>query len=263
MHSAQANTVSEPATLHLHPDAPRQDSVRTVQQLAQSCQGLVRSIAWKIKQKLPPQVDLEDLIGYGQLGLLQAAQDFDATRGGQFTTYAYYRIRGAILDGLSQMAWFSRADYHRARYERLAQEVLSAEAADSSEASSSAGPPGEVRAGESLNGEVGWFADLASKLVIVYLASGAEDGADANSLVDGGEPPPAQAMARELKQNLAEIIEALPAPARSLIRATYFEGVTLQEAGRRLGISKAWASRLHAKTLGQLARSLRRAEQVS
>ena len=80
------------------------DGPLTTQQLVVSCQGLVRSLAWKIHCKLPRSVDLEDLVCYGQIGLVEAARDFDSSRGGQFTTYAYYRIRGAILDGMSKMA---------------------------------------------------------------------------------------------------------------------------------------------------------------
>ena len=92
---AEAGRAAQPAT-------PPQ------QQLIESCQGLVRSLAWKIHQKLPRGVDLDDLIAYGQIGLAQAARDFDVSRGGQFSTFAWYRTRGAILDGLAQMSWFTR-----------------------------------------------------------------------------------------------------------------------------------------------------------
>ena len=68
--------------------------------------------------------------------------------------------------------------------------------------------------------------------------------------------PPAQAMEEELRDRLRQLIDALPSDAGQLIRAVYYEGVTLTEAGSRLGISKAWASRLHAKTLRRLARAL-------
>jgi RNA polymerase sigma factor for flagellar operon FliA len=97
-------------------------------------------------------------------------------------------------------------------------------------------------------------------LAIVYLATQAdsEEPAAAVPLVDRSEPPaPAAAIRREIHQKLHELIDALPAEAATLIRATYFEGLTLQEAGTRLGVSKSWASRLHAKTLQRLARSLR------
>ena len=234
-------------------------------QLVESCQGLVKSLAWKIHRKVPPQVELNDLIAYGQLGLVLAARDFDATRGGQFTTYAYYRIRGAILDGLSQMSWFSRAAYHQSRYERMSSQVLSENAeAESAAPPASASPSENASHGESeLRGEVQWFADLASRLSVVYLASGPEGETGHGDVVDQDPTPPSEAIANEMRTKLAELIDALPAPARSLIRATYFEGVTMQEAGSRLGISKAWASRLHSRTLEQLARSLRRAERGS
>lgn len=227
-------------------------------QLIESCQGLVKSLAWKIHQKVPPQVELNDLIAYGQLGLVQAARDFEASRGGQFTTYAYYRIRGAILDGLSQMSWFSRAAYHQSRYERMSADVLS----ENAETESAAAPGKLSPPDPELRGEVHWFAELASRLSIVYLASGGsgEAGACAEP-TDDGSTPPAEAIANEMRARLAELIDALPAPARSLIKATYFEGVTMQEAGSRLGISKAWASRLHSRTLEQLARALRRAQE--
>jgi len=72
--------------------------------------------------------------------------------------------------------------------------------------------------------------------------------------VPGG---PATALNREMNEKLHKLIDQLPPEAGTLIRATYFEGLTLQEAGRKLGISKSWASRLHARTLQRLARSLR------
>ena len=62
---------------------------------------------------------------------------------------------------------------------------------------------------------------------------------------------------REICSKLHELIDSLPQEAGQLIRAAYFEGLTLQEAGQRLGIGKSWASRLHAKTLQRLGRSLR------
>ena len=90
-----------------------------VQQRIEECQGLVRSLALSIRRKLPPTVELEDLIAYGQVGLGEAARDFDPDRGSRFSTYAYYRIRGAIYDGLSKMAWFDRVQASQVRYEQM------------------------------------------------------------------------------------------------------------------------------------------------
>ena len=67
-------------------------------------------------------------------------------------------------------------------------------------------------------------------------------------------------MGEEVRRIVNELISALPEQESQLIRAAYFEGLTLQEAGQRLGISKAWASRLHARSLERLGRSLKRLE---
>ena len=73
------------------------------EQLIEQGQALVFSLAARIARSVPVRVDLEDLIGYGELGLAQAARDFVPDRGAEFTSYAYYRVRGAIFDGLAQM----------------------------------------------------------------------------------------------------------------------------------------------------------------
>jgi RNA polymerase sigma factor for flagellar operon FliA len=220
----------------------------TVEQLVEECQGLVHSLAARIHRKLPPGVDLEDLVAYGQVGLVEAARDFDPGRGNRFSTYAYYRIRGAIYDGLSKMSWLGRQDRSQVRYGQMSNEVLSLE----SEAEQTSG--GEAAAG------LRWLRGVTRALAVVYLATqpGAEDEKGLPVVVDESSPAgPAVAIRREAHQMLHRLIDALPPEARTLIHATYFEGLTLQEAGRRLGVSKSWASRLHAKTLQHLAHALR------
>jgi RNA polymerase sigma factor for flagellar operon FliA len=214
----------------------------TPQQLIASCQGLVRSLAWKIHRKLPPATDLEDLIAYGQIGLAEAARDFDASRGFSFTTYAFHRVRGAIFDGLSKMNWFSHRDYHASRYEYMANEVLSQDAAAA---------PASATAEE----DVGWLKSISGRLAVVNLAT-AKDGSSPDFEAEDTAQPSAALAAREIHQRLHQLIGELPEQAAQLIRASYFEGLTLQEAGKRLGISKSWASRLHDKALKQLARLL-------
>src|SRR5580692_1510632 len=63
----------------------------------------VRSIAGKIKKTLAKEIEFEDLVEYGMIGLLEAAERYDAAMGANFMTFAYYRIRGAIYDGLRGM----------------------------------------------------------------------------------------------------------------------------------------------------------------
>jgi RNA polymerase sigma factor for flagellar operon FliA len=221
---------------------------RTLDQLIGEGQALVRSLAFSISRNIPVPVDLDDLISYGQIGLAEAAREFDPSQGVQFTTFAYYRIRGAIYDGVSKMSWTSRARYNRHRYERMANEALQAEKAQDS-------------SNDSLVEQSRWLRNMSEKLAVIYLASGGDDergGVRESSLEDPRATPSGLIAGREILEKLTELVNSLPAPESRLIRTIYFEGATLQEAAIRIGISKSWASRMHAKILEQLARSLRK-----
>ena len=204
------------------------------------CQGLVRSLARQVHSTLPGRVDLDDLIGYGQVGLAEAARVFNPDVNVKFSTFAYYRIRGAIYDGVSKMTWFRQPSAAQARYHRGANAVLEEASGDADD-----GPAGDAR----------WLADVSRTLAVVYLASQASavDVAD-----DESDDPLASASDRELFDRLHLLIDRLPNEAASLVRSVYFDGLTLQEAGEKLGISKSWASRLHARVLERLGRELRR-----
>jgi RNA polymerase sigma factor for flagellar operon FliA len=227
-------------------------SIPAVQERIEECQGMVRSLALSISRKLPPTVELDDLIAYGQVGLGEAARDFDPNRGSRFSTYAYYRIRGAIYDGLSKMAWFEGARASQVRYEQMSNEVLRLESEDN---------PSDVTTAPEADAR--WLRNVSHTLAVVYLASRShnrgeyEDSAGA-SLVDRSSPDAATvAISREIGEKLHVFVGALPAMAGRLIRSVYFEGLTLQEVAHQMGISKSWASRLHSRALEQLARLLR------
>lgn len=219
------------------------------QTLIEQGQALVRSLAMKAARTSNVRIDLEDLIAYGQIGLAEAARDYHPGRGGQFTSYAYYRIRGAIYDGISKMSWSSRARCRRLRREQLAGEILR-EMNESPEW----GPDG------TLERDLKWFRRVTERLAIVFLSSAGdeEQGLSDDALEDPSAPPPVEVASREIGEKLRTLVDQLPPEEQRLIRAVYFEGATLQEAAAALGISKSWASRLHAKTLGQLAAMLRR-----
>ena len=213
------------------------------EQLISSCQGLVRSIAWKIHRRLPTHIDLDDLIGDGQVGLAEAARDYDPSRGAQFTTFAYYRIRGAILDGLSRTNWFNQADYSRGRYERMADAVLDADQNDSSSA---------------LSEDIQWFRSVTRSLGVVFLFSQAQ--ADEEHPMDVEARPEPTAVDKIVREETVERlwveVDRLPEDERTLMLAAYREGLSLKAAGERIGISKAWASRLHGRILEKLARAI-------
>ena len=194
-------------------------------------QGLVRAIAWKTHQRVPHHVEIDDLIAYGQIGLLEAITAFDAERGRKFTTYAWHRIRGAILDGLGTMSWFNRAKFERSEYEQpVASAPATAPAADSTTAA-----PVSARGRRPTR-------------------SGLEDVAVMSREPDAGD----DVLKREMIAFLRDLVGALPEKEAGLLRGVFFEGRTLTEAARRVGISTAWASRLQTRTLADLRVALER-----
>jgi RNA polymerase sigma factor FliA len=220
---------------------------QNVQELIADGRALVRSIAIRIHRKIPVRLDLEDLIAYGELGLAEAARDFEDERGNQFSTFAYYRIQGSIYDGIAKMTWTSRARYRRLRYESMAHDVLESERAQDDGSTKDANESGK------------WFARVTERLAMVYLASdGDADNNPVQSAEDPRETAPVRLMHREASEKLRAMVERLPDAERRLINYVYFGGLTLQEAGIRLGFSKSWASRLHAKILEKLADDVRR-----
>lgn len=225
------------------------DATGQRQQLIASCQGLVRSIAWKIHQRLPAHVDLDDLVSYGQVGLAEAARDFDGGRGGQFTTYAWYRVRGAILDGLSRMRWFNRGDFEGGRYDRMANEAL----ADAGGDDAGAGSPAAT-----ITRQGAWLKGASAALAVACLGSWGEGGGEADLTDSASERPDEIVMRREMAVKLRDLVAELPSDMAALVRLTYFDGRTLTEAAAEVGISKAWASRLHSRALGKLAAALQR-----
>ncbi|MDA1017813.1 MAG: sigma-70 family RNA polymerase sigma factor [Planctomycetota bacterium] len=228
----------------VEPEPPQERP--TPQSLIENNQGLVISLAKQIHSTLPKKrVDIEDLIGYGQIGLAEAARIFNPDLNVKFSTYSYYRIRGAIFDGLSKMAWFAKARRNDANYQRNSNDLLQTGA--------------EAQVDDNAESQSRWFGNMTRTLAVAYLTThrDGEDDSSVEIVDESAQTPGAAASDLEISEKLVELIDTLPEEAQTLIRATYFEGATLQEAGQRLGISKSWASRLHARALSQLGRALK------
>jgi RNA polymerase sigma factor for flagellar operon FliA len=211
--------------------------------------SLVQALAHKVKKTLGATIDVEDLIGYGSKGLVEAAERFDARQGVAFSTFAYYRIRGAMYDGLRTMGWYSRGDYARYRAEERANEYLRSQA-DRDGAARAEAPAGRgAGAAEALES----VAQILSGVATVHITSleAAEVVADESvpapdAAVDSGR------QARRLRAAVA----ALPPKERQLMELYYFADKTLEEAGAALGLSKSWACRLHARAIDLLRDAL-------
>jgi len=202
----------------------------SMDELVRLHQGLVRAIAWRIQRRSREWVELDDLVAYGQIGLLEAIRTYDAAKGTSLATFAWHRVRGAILDGLGRMAWFDRGAYERGGYEVTAP-------ADAAGEQGAKEPEPQAPRGRR-------FA--------------CREPMDAAAVVGRATTADEAAMHRELIAFLRDLVTHLPEREAALIRGTFFEGRTLTEAARRVGISTAWASRLQTRTLADLRIALER-----
>jgi RNA polymerase sigma factor FliA len=209
--------------------------------LIEAYRSYSHAISAEVLKKMPTSVDRDDVIGAAELGLVEAARNFDPSRGVLFKTFAYYRIRGAIYDALRKMGWLKGDS--KLRSESGANEYLR----DYTETSTNeASTPAEAYQE---------LEQLTSAVVVSYLIS-----ADALNL----DVPDANHVAidnllaeREENEQLRSAIARLPDNNRRLIEEYYFQNATLEEIGTRLGLSKSWVCRLHAKTLDLLRDQLR------
>ncbi len=210
-------------------------------QLVEQHLALVQAIARKLKKTLGTSIEYDDLVAYGCKGLVEAADRFDARPGVAFTTFAYYRIRGAMFDGLRTMGWYSRADYARYRAEERANEYLQSHA--------DRPPPGaEGPAGPKLDTPevLAAVAQVLSGVAAVHITSLEAAATVADTTFAA---PDAALDTGRLGKRVREAIKTLPDKERQLMELYYFGEKNLEEAGAEMGLSKSWACRLHARAV--------------
>ncbi|HMC93885.1 MAG TPA: sigma-70 family RNA polymerase sigma factor [Polyangia bacterium] len=219
-----------------------------IKQLVEKHLSLVQAIARKVKKTVGASIDLDDLVGYGSKGLVEAADRFDARHGVAFTTFAYYRIRGAMYDGLRTMGWYSRADHARYRAEERANEYLRSQAdrEGAARAQGSETPPDPA-------GALAAVGEILSGVATVHITSLEA----ASTVADESLPAPDAAVdTHRLSRRVRDAVVNLPPKERKLMELYYFADKNLEEAGAELGLSKSWACRLHARAVDLLRDTL-------
>jgi len=207
--------------------------------------GLVEAIARKTHRSLPKFVELDDLIGFGNIGLVEASRRFDAARGVQFKTFAYYRIRGAIFDGIRRMSWFTENPTHRVRFEAASHEILEESAMSRRDSDV------PVRFEESIDQQ----SEVIASIATAYLLSlNTENPID---VVDATQDPHADAEVNQSADRVRALVARLPEKERQVVEGYYFESMTLEEVGARIGLSKSWVSRVHQSALARLVQLCR------
>jgi RNA polymerase sigma factor FliA len=211
---------------------------------------LVKRIAYHLAGRLPPQVEVEDLMQAGMMGLLEAAQNYATGRGASFETYAGIRIRGAMLDALRKLDWAPRSVHRKAR--AAAQALREVEALRGSEANEA-----DVAAhmGVSLPEYQRIVQDtLGCQLLRLNDADGEESALD--RLPDGAPNPEANALDESLRQAIIDAIQELPERERLVLSLYYEQELNLKEIGAVLKVTESRVCQLHGQALLRLKSQL-------
>jgi RNA polymerase sigma factor for flagellar operon FliA len=211
----------------------------------------VRYLARRIHERLPRHVPLDDLVHAGVIGLIDALNKFDLSKHVQFSSYAKFRIRGAILDSLREMDWGPRELRRKARKIEEAHRKLSL-------ALNRAPSESEMA------------AELSLELKEFQLLLGELDGLEVGSLRvespwDGKEEdlcdylpnapedtPFFRCLRTEMKELLARVIAELPQKEQQVLSLYYFEELTMKEVGAVLGIGESRVSQVHSLAVVRL-----------
>ncbi|MGE5599483.1 MAG: RNA polymerase sigma factor WhiG [Bacteroidota bacterium] len=221
---------------------------------------LVKYVAGRVAIGLPPNVDFDDLVGFGVFGLMDALDKFDPTRGIKFETYAIARIRGAILDGLRTNDWVPRSVRQKAReLERICAELENKLGRSATDMEISQAMNLTLEQFHSLLNEVS-CTTLTSLDEIWMIHSDEEESVRVMDLVrDADSYDPIRLVeVEEVKRQLAEAIAKLPERERLVVALYYYEGLTLKEIGEILDISESRVSQIHTKAVFRLRGRLSR-----
>ncbi len=217
--------------------------------LAERHLPLVKSLAAKLISQLPSHLAVEDLVGYGSRGLMEAAERYDPARGVAFSTFAHYRIRGAMFDGLRSMGGLPRAVVRRHRAAALADDYL--ENAQQREAGADPVQRGRASTADTLRS----LTEHVSGLTTICLVS--LDAEEAPDLVDEQADAALERVNYTwLAPRIKGALEKLPEKERRLVSDCYYGGMTIKEAGEKQGLSKSWACRVHARAVKKLGHHL-------
>ncbi len=219
---------------------------RRVDALVISAQDLVEAVLTRLRFEGIVTQECEELLAFGQQGLVEAAQRYDPERG-PFRRFAYYRVRGAMIDGLRKMGPWSRRGYERVRMLRAMEAASESLRAPSTEP----GTPDE--AADRLR------QHLAGIVTAMTLGVFAEQAHEGEAWVARDDSRTAEELLSEhqLRHMVREALKDLPQPDQAVMCRHYLDGERLDRIASDLGFSKSWASRIHARALKKVGARLR------
>lgn len=205
---------------------------------------LVRLVAGRLGIYLNQYIDIDDLVGYGVLGLIDAVDKFDPTKNVKFETYASLRIRGAILDAIRKLDWVPRTLRKKQKDVDKAYVELEMKLGR---------PPTEKEVADFLNISVEEYNSLLKEVNVSTLVSIDDNVYQFEAVSDQNIQLPEQSVENnEMREILAKIIDELPEREKKVIFLYYYEELTLKEISKVLEVSESRISQLHTKAVSRL-----------
>ncbi len=211
---------------------------------------VARKAAAMIYPRVRDHIEFEELEALGRVGLVEAAQRFKPEMGASFATFAWYRVHGAMMDGLRRATTIPRRKWTQLAALRSAAEYL--EQRGNAERSAARQAPSATPSGANAAEALGKIRDAMAAIKTVYITS--LDAARDHGF-DPASPGPSadvNVATQQQHEQLRAAIAALPEKEQALLKKHYYEGKTLDAAGAELGVSKSWASRIHAQAIDRL-----------
>src|SRR5215831_12620482 len=212
---------------------------------------LVRRVVQRLAARKPPHIELDDLVSWGIVGLLDAIGKYDPKKEALFSTYAQFRIRGAILDHLRSLDWVPRSVRQKASLiEKISHQLEG----------SLGRPPTEEEIATELGVSLDTYQDLLTHLGEMSLLSleslgfgSGEERFNLEQQVEEGDPDPLAAVLTQERVSLvAEAIRRLPEREQLVVTLYYHEELTMKETGAVLGLTESRVSQLHSQAMLRL-----------
>ena len=224
--------------------------------LIRQYQPLVRRLAHHMMAKLPPSVEVDDLIQVGLIGLADALARYEAAQGVQFETFATQRIRGAMLDELRENDWMSRGSRKSQKdIEKVLRKL---------EHVLGRGPIESEIAAE-LGLSLGDYQTLLGKVrgtQLVYLEDISRGNDDEDSFLDrhvadADADPLSMLRDDRLRKSLVKAIETLPEREQHIMSMYYEQDMNLKEIALVLGVTESRVCQLHSQSIARLRAKMR------
>ena len=216
---------------------------------------LVKKLAHQMKAKLPPSVEVDDLIQAGMIGLLDAVNRYEETHGAQFETYAVQHIRGAMLDELRSSDWMPRSMRQNMRKIEVAMNQLQQRLGRS---------PTESEVAKQLKLSLSEYQDLLTDgggHQLVYYEDFHDGDGNEHFLdrycTDKANDPLKALMNTGFRQAVIDAILALPDREKILMGLYYEQEMNLKEIGAVMGVSESRVCQLHSQAIARMRATLR------